>query len=165
MGLLKQIQAEQVGWVLKNFPGRMAHMPLLGVVEELGEYEDATNTPDVLDALGDTVIFMSDLCQAHEFDLEAIAKDASYIEVPAKSLLYIVGRIAKARLKLEQGIRGSKAEHLTSMRQNLVLLYRQLQKMAAWNHQDLEQIAWETWQKVRLRDWTKNPLNGGETPT
>lgn len=39
--IIRQIQQEQVSWVRHNFGDRPAWMPLLGIVEEVGELEEA----------------------------------------------------------------------------------------------------------------------------
>ena len=81
----KQLQDEQRPWVAHNFPGREAHLPLLGAVEELGELahahlkmslgirgSKARHLDNAADAVADTIIFLSDYCTAMGFDLQEI---------------------------------------------------------------------------------------------
>lgn len=81
---LRELQEEQRPWVQHNFPGRDAHFPLLGAMEELGELSHAhlkgvqgiRHTPEEIldlkkDAIGDIVIFLSDYCSANEIDFQA----------------------------------------------------------------------------------------------
>ena len=80
---LRVLQEEQRVWVQRNFPGREAHHPLLGAVEELGELahhhlKAALNIRGSVeehllaerDAVADIVIFLSDYCSARGFDLQ-----------------------------------------------------------------------------------------------
>jgi NTP pyrophosphatase (non-canonical NTP hydrolase) len=74
MGKLDAIQVEQRIWAEKNFGDVPSWQPLLGVVEELGELAHAylKNTQQIrmeedhkanmVDAIGDTVIFLLDFC-------------------------------------------------------------------------------------------------------
>lgn len=84
---LKDLQREQVEWVQRNFPGRPWQMPLMGVSEELGELNHALlkqwqgirgshekHEKDAMDAVGDIVIFLSDLCTARGWDLGGIVQ-------------------------------------------------------------------------------------------
>ncbi len=81
------MQEEQVPWVEHNFPGRPSWMPLLGIMEELGELAHAhlkqaqgirtEEDHDALarDAVADIVIFLADYCSARGFDLESLVKE------------------------------------------------------------------------------------------
>lgn len=84
---LAQLQAEQRPWVLHNFGGGRPWMPLLGAVEELGEAAHAflkmeqgirgsreEHMAKLADAIGDTVIFLSDLCSELGLDYQAIVE-------------------------------------------------------------------------------------------
>jgi NTP pyrophosphatase (non-canonical NTP hydrolase) len=74
MRQLDDIQVEQRIWAEKNFGDVPSWQPLLGVVEELGELAHAylKNTQKIrmeedhkanmVDAIGDTVIFLLDFC-------------------------------------------------------------------------------------------------------
>jgi len=85
--MLKKLQDEQRPWVAYNFGDRPSWMPLLGVVEELGELAHAylkraqgirtseNHTENAKDAVADIVIFLADYCSAEGFDLEAIVQE------------------------------------------------------------------------------------------
>lgn len=80
----KQLQDEQRPWVAHNFPGRAAHIPLLGALEELGELAHAhikaeqgirvleDHEANAKDAIGDVIVFLADYCTARGFDLQEI---------------------------------------------------------------------------------------------
>ena len=79
---LRQLQDEQRPWVQHNFGNRPSWMPLLGVMEELGELAHAhlkraqgiRTTEDhdakARDAVGDIVVYLADYCSATGIDLE-----------------------------------------------------------------------------------------------
>ena len=80
---LSKIQKEHIGWSLSNFGVHPAYQPLLGVGEEVGELNHAylkaiqgiRGTPeqhhaDMIDAVGDIVIYLCDFCNCMDIDLE-----------------------------------------------------------------------------------------------
>lgn len=85
----RQLQDEQRPWVARNFPGREAHYPLRGAVEELDELAHAhlkelqgirgtaaehKAKAKAKDAVADTIIFLADYCSARGFDLQEIVE-------------------------------------------------------------------------------------------
>ncbi|KKL69661.1 hypothetical protein LCGC14_2112650, partial [marine sediment metagenome] len=78
---LRQLQEEQRPWVQHNFGDRPDWMPLLGVMEELGELAHAhikqaqgirtreDHDANGQDAVADVVIFLADYCSARGWDL------------------------------------------------------------------------------------------------
>ena len=85
---LRQLQEEQAPWVRRNFPGREPFYPLLGAVEELGELchahlknlQGIRGTPAEhqaakIDAVADTIIFLSDYCTASGIDMQQALDD------------------------------------------------------------------------------------------
>lgn len=84
---LRQLQDEQRPWVAHNFPERTTWMPLLGVMEELGELAHAhlkqaqgirtheDHNELARDAVADIVIFLADYCSARGFDLETLVSE------------------------------------------------------------------------------------------
>lgn len=79
---LHDIQQDQRRWQEHNFPGRESWVPLLGVVEELGEIAHAyikkhqgiriqeDHTAKLKDGAADLVIFLCDFASSMGFDLE-----------------------------------------------------------------------------------------------
>lgn len=85
--MLRKLQDEQRPWVKHNFGARPSWMPLLGIMEELGElahshlkqaqgirsHED--HEAMAKDAVADIVIFLADYCSARDFDLESLVSE------------------------------------------------------------------------------------------
>ena len=80
---LKEVQVSQKPWVKHNFGDRPSWMPLVGVMEELGELAhhflkmaqgirgtNAEHMAQIKDAVADIVIFLCDFCSAMDIDLE-----------------------------------------------------------------------------------------------
>ena len=69
-----------------------------------------------------------------------------------------VGELAHAYLKMEQGIRGTKAEHEHAMKDAIgdcCIFLMDLCNQMGW---DFEKIIGETWSEVKKRDWKKDSL-------
>lgn len=155
---LTTLQLEQVAWVKYNFGERGAHQPLQGIVEELGELELAIRRNDadeIADSLADTMIYAADLCSAHGWDMGAIW--ANMRTGQPYSLLAWVGKLNHYLLKHEQGIRGAILDDACFALQVIVWM---LDTIARGNNIDLVKTTWDTWTKVRQRDWVKYPGTG-----
>jgi NTP pyrophosphatase (non-canonical NTP hydrolase) len=69
-----------------------------------------------------------------------------------------VGELAHAYLKMEQGIRGTKEEHVAAMKDavgDCVIFLMDLCNQMGWN---FEEIVGGTWDQVKKRDWKKDSL-------
>lgn len=86
--MLRKIQDEQRPWLKHNFGNRRPPwMPLLGVMEEVGELAHSylkqaqgirtgeDHVEGAKDAVADIVIFLADFCSAVGFDMESIVQD------------------------------------------------------------------------------------------
>lgn len=85
--MLRKLQDEQRPWVKHNFGDRPSWMPLLGIMEELGELAHAhlkqaqgirtseDHEAMAKDAVADIVIFLADYCSSRGFDLEALVTE------------------------------------------------------------------------------------------
>jgi len=156
---LGRLQREHEPWRLHNFGDIPAWHPLLGMIEELGELEDAKTTEDIKDGLADTIVFMAHFCNAMNFDLDVIATHAAalgYRPVERKE----IGKLAHHYLKREQGIRGTDAEHRANMHAALVGIYAILLDTATAYDLTLLDAVEETWAHVKQRDWKKNATTG-----
>ena len=89
--VIKRLQEEQKPWVAHNFGDRPAWMPLLGVMEELGELAHAflKNAQGIRkqdydakqkDAVADIIIYLSDFCNSQGYDMEELV-DITWKEV------------------------------------------------------------------------------------
>ena len=90
---LGALQSQHLMWLENNFPDQKPHQPLLGLAEEVGElchihlkgeqgirdYSDGLGGPkwrkDVMDTVGDIVIFLASYCNSVGIDLEASVDD------------------------------------------------------------------------------------------
>ena len=81
---VRLVQVEQKPWITHNFGDRPAWMPLVGVMEELGELAhyflkmaqgirgtEKEHRAGIKDAVADIVIFLCDFCTSQGIDLEA----------------------------------------------------------------------------------------------
>ena len=167
-----QLQAEQAPWVKHNFGDRPSWMPLLGIVEELGEWAEAPDCPTTLDiyaaeddAIADATIFLSDYCSALGWDLETLWETRAQVQFshhscyPARRLLVILGRLQHSHLKMHQGIRGRREDHEVQSHDVIRSLLHALESLSGGR---LLTIVEATWSRVKLRDWKADPTSGGE---
>ena len=69
-----------------------------------------------------------------------------------------VGELAHAYLKMEQGIRGTREEHVAAMRDavgDTCVFLMDLCNQMGWQ---MDEIIQETWDHVKKRNWTEDPL-------
>lgn len=171
---LDAIQAEQVTWSLRNFGEQPAYRPLLGIIEELCELDkacggdaedDNVDEEGALDALGDVAIYMLDYCgkrgwRIKEFwDAKAPLDAEAYDQAESGYLnvIPLIEKLSHHQLKGEQNIRGGAAHHDAEIKTTLSAVLWALDTAADALDQDFLSVMNAVWQKVRLRDWTKNP--------
>jgi hypothetical protein len=169
---LMQLQQEQVPWVEHNFPGRPSWMPLMGICEEVSELVCAHAKHDheeILDAIGDIVVFASDYCSAMGWDIHLIhtmgegsplAARVRGADMEARTLLEMhtaVGEMQHGHLKMQQKIRGTRTEHAVAIQAGLCKLLALLVVYADYTQLELSllEIVEATWSDVRTRDWQK----------
>lgn len=154
---------EQEGDGLKL--GRIA--PLLGVVEEFGEYYGALKQEEYLDAIGDLVIFLADYLLRSGWSADAIADlYEEYVSPKTKVDPYVffwsIGHLCKAELKRVQGIRGMLDEEAYRKRQRMcvVNIVHWAAAAARTRGSELGSVLLTTWETVCRRDWKKHPETG-----
>jgi NTP pyrophosphatase (non-canonical NTP hydrolase) len=165
-----QLQEEQRPWVEWNFGPGQPHQPLLGMIEELGELGraiDREDTEDIRDSLADFVVFCADYCTKRGWDYESIFPKVA--AVPADKpidwlgdIFIAMGAVAHHQLKTEQGIRGSAEQHAEKAQQDLLCVLTDLESIAKHFGWTLMEITEPVWAKVKLRDFKKNSVTGGE---
>jgi NTP pyrophosphatase (non-canonical NTP hydrolase) len=158
MEQLEVIQAEQKEWSERNFGKQPSHRPLLGVIEELCELEMAETTEEILDAVGDVGIYMSDYCNKREWamqDLWASAQEAqpSHATYPYEMIRWL----AHSQLKGEQNIRGGSAAHDAKMRATLVSVLVSMRAHCDDEGAVFTDVMQKVWEKVKQRNWVANP--------
>jgi hypothetical protein len=60
---------------------------------------------------------------------------------------------------MEQGIRGTPAEHLRKIDDTCRAILAHLEMICRYHQKNFLDIIDGVWSKVRQRDWTKNPTN------
>ena len=169
-----QLQNEHRPWSRANFGVVPPHQPLLGIIEELGdELERALqdwNVAEIKDALADTVVFTADYCNQRGWDLEVIfPSEDGYRICPAEDIRRAIERarrraskVAHHQLKTEQGIRGTTEEHAVKAQAELGSMLIDLESVARHFGWTLMEVTESVWARVKLRDFRKNAVTGGE---
>lgn len=117
---LSEVQRKIGEWSRANFgdqdskatitPTKLHELaPLLGMVEEFGEYQDAKNKTELLDALADVGVYLCDYASRTKMDLGVLwSKVTQRIHNRAfrSTIASGLGLLARCNLKRHQGIRG-----------------------------------------------------------
>jgi hypothetical protein len=164
---LKQLQEENKVWATHNFGNvnrTYAYHPLLGIIEELGELEQALYdmyTSDIWDAIGDVMIYMADYCNRMDLDLDMISKQDLDITLDCHIEVFrILGKLCHAQLKLEQGIRGDDDVHITTISEYLAVIITALKDICNRYNWEFMCVVSNVWDLVSKRDWKKNTETG-----
>lgn len=178
---LDTIQAEQVEWSLRNFGVQPAHCPMLGIIEELCELEQALlieegdGEPEVqaavVDAIGDVAIYMLDYCGKRGWRMQELWDERKALDGyedftfgPSEDgtpyVYQFILVLAHSQLKGEQNIRGGSDVHDVKLKGMLSNVLWLLQETAEKYYKlDALTILAEVWSKVKQRNWVANPNN------
>jgi hypothetical protein len=165
----KQLQEEQKPWTKHNFGDRPSWMPLMGVIEEIGEMMEALIAEDeeaFQDGIADCIVFMSDFCIAMEFDFEEITNqhvEREFWGHGDRALAIFGARLSHSYLKKAQGIRGTPELHDRDMMQACTQIFKWLDKACSARGIDIEYLVGNVWEQVRKRDFKRFPKNGLNT--
>lgn len=185
--LLQKVWRE---WSTKNFGPSfqpvhgMPYRPLLGIFEEIGEFQHALYEliigssngfteslggrkveDEARDAVGDTIMFIVDYCNGRNWligDILELDKLKQHeVIIPwSVGLTIWSGRLAHCHLKQEQGIRVNE-NHEENAKICIGMLIRHLM---AWcdgkNGGEFEAIVLKTAEEVLQRDWQTNKATG-----
>lgn len=177
-----QIQTEQIEWSARNFGEQPSHRPMLGIIEELCELEEALlldedteeSNKEVLDAVGDVTIYMLDYCGKRGWNLQEFWDTR---EPSADMECFVFGghgdgfpgvtpfikHLAHSQLKGEQKIRGGLKAHDEVLQSVFCEILWFLENIStAYLRKDFIDIVKAVWAKVSQRDWTKNPNDAHE---
>lgn len=175
--LINDMQQEQHAWAVKNFGPPKLRWPALGVFEELGELahwwlkqeQGIRGTPEDCiakkkDAIGDCVIFALEYCSLQRWQVSSILPEheltLAELQEHAKGCAPNWGFVADALHLLYNEDQHRQFHWSYSDMSQLFFNLAVLCNEQGWSLQD---IAVETWTRVRARDWTKNKQNGGDT--
>ena len=186
----KRLQSEHKAWTEYNFAPHTFLWPLWGTIEELGELVHARlkqeqgirGTPEEhlanqKDAIGDSLIFLSDVCSQKGWDLGEISKTESpeafqktYKAPSGKSPIRVcLGALSTVMTCLEDSERiqdQDEKDLLDAHARQAVHIY--LTGLSGYCHEkswSLQEIVEETWKVVKTRDWKKDKQNGGTPVT
>lgn len=148
---LEQLQIEVGEWSARNFPNAKPYQPLLGMMEEFGELENAETESDTADAIADALIYTADYCARNNLKLS--------IQHLNEADLGALGKLAHYHLKGEQGIRYQPDLIPVLKSKQVALVVGTLERMAIDEGVNLMIATTKTWETVKKRDWIKNPMN------
>lgn len=161
-----KLQTEICAWAVQNFGDTPSQYLLLGMVEEFGELQTATNASDAKDAVADLLIFMANFCQHEGVTLADIISSLKPPELEQgwpKTSAWIsisLGKLAHHVFKRAYGLRGDAVYHQTGIKTNLIELCQQLTTFSALGGYTLLEVMTQVWAQVSQRDWKARPATG-----
>jgi NTP pyrophosphatase (non-canonical NTP hydrolase) len=150
---LEQLQAEVSAWSTRNFPNNRPHHPLLGIIEEIGEFFASKTREDEEDAIADALIYCADYAARNGLMLTEPVDSETHFSDEA------IGRLSHYHLKGEQGIRYTPEQITHHKQEALRVVVHHIIAAAEMQDIDWREAVVKTWAKVKQRDWQKNPLN------
>lgn len=161
MKALAVVQDEMVGWQKHNFPGRPNWIPLLGAVEEMGELAESDKRTDILDAVGDIVIYLCDYSNSMSYNLSELWDEQKSVRTygitldQVKAVQIHMGRLAHSHIKAFQNIRRNE-DHAGNAKLAIGRILHHLDVICTIEETTLETVIFTTWEQVKARDWQKN---------
>ncbi len=162
---------KQIGdWSRENFGDQSGDglildriAPLLGVVEEGMEAILARSETDIVDAVADILIFLSDYVVRSGFPIDEFV-DILITPPKTRSINFtcVAGRMCAAELKRVQGIRNGRDDSWYRGQQRIAI-----SGLVAWCHsmlplgcKRLVECFRSTWQEVKKRNWREFKKDG-----
>lgn len=168
---LEEIQLEVAQWSTSNFGAQESKAypdmilgslaPLMGMMEEVGEWFSSETTAEQRDALADVGVYLCDYASREGFILpEPELKPDPPGEDPLALLVMALGKLFHVTLKRHQGIRGfDNLDHYRKHRDAWV--GQILNALVEYSETDFQtpflEILDEVWTTVRNRNWKNNP--------
>lgn len=97
-----QLQARVAAWQQRTYGYQPFERMVLGIVEELGEFMEATHEEGRRDAIADITIFTLQLCTMLRLDYGTLRENPRLLSTPWELAMYF----SRVALKSLQGIRG-----------------------------------------------------------
>lgn len=164
-----EMQAEVATWALHNFGDQGAHQPMMGLIEEVGEFiaarEQNLHLPksrdEATDALADQAIYALNLCEKAGLSFAIIAGANPPEPLTDGELLGCLSLACRAVLKHEQGIRGyDYGKRRDELKISLSMWFRWASYQPVhYCFSPLLPLTQAVWEQVRRRDWRKNPVD------
>lgn len=174
-------------WINHNFPTQAPHEPLLGMIEEVEEFNthaldhctDRSRTHlfynELEDALGDLMVFLAGYLYSNNIPVNSCLPEYVWRLINSnhelflkykfwlldKDLNRLLGRIAQTHLKLSQKIRLKRRHRLTRRIMIAGVLCTVQRLISIYELSSLEDIIYRTWdEQVKKRDWIAFPHDG-----
>ena len=151
------LQIDLARWQVRNFGGCDAREMALGICEEICcEWVTALaigSEPELLDAVGDALIFLAQLLTLNRLSIGPMLKYAS--THPVGDPVVQAGKLAHIVLKRAQKIRTQRSDE-----EHRELLSMQAHAIVRSFGMDARRAFTETAKTVLARDWVKNPTTG-----
>lgn len=94
--------------------------------------------------------------------VEEVGELADWIDPAlARDLGKIIGRLCRAAVKCDQGIRGTDAEWRAEIAKEVGDVVIKLCDVCDWYGIDLDTAVWSRWETVRARDWQADKIGHG----
>ncbi len=174
----EKFQGEVMKWAAQSFPKAQKHQPLLLLVEAAGDLNEVMSEvqdveafkkawPEIADAVGDAMISLAFFCGMNGFELTSCSRDQEdcYNEMLhpriafAQELHTIVGRLAGAFLRDEQGIRLSEP-HRVLMAMLVGQSVQLLSRLCGKDGRGLLEVTETAWAFTQAKNWSKYPKTG-----
>lgn len=163
-----QFQKEHLEWSAHNWREQPPWVPLLGIVEEVGELASSRVTDggvaSAADAVGDILVYLAHYCNDMDVSMQEAwdsrkAKNKMLRVGAFPKIVAQLGRLAHAHIKQYQGIRTNE-DHDATRLAAVGDLMRFLDIYCSIHYMNMQQCMEETWTKVKQRDWVANPVDG-----
>ena len=144
-------------WEIEQFGYQLPAYACLGVGEEAGELLEAQTTEEVIDAVGDVLIFAAQLCTHFRVDLGTLVRLAGNA-TGSYDMFIAIGKLNHAVLKSAQRIRGydDRERARIAVAHCMIGVIRGVASFAS----DLDRAFFSTAETVMKRNWKINTQNG-----
>ncbi len=170
------LQSETAAWASKNFGANPPWQPMMGLVEEVGEFMSVDERPTLIsnasylraeriDALGDQAIYVLNLCEKVGMNFSGTISGDPPADLTDRELVGALALGCHAVLKNSQGIRGMTVERMRDqLRIALGLWFGWAQEQTRdYGLPDMLTITKGVWEQVRKRNWVQDPEHAGTT--
>jgi len=162
LSAVQAMQIELMRWERHCFGLQPAWTGMAGIFEEFGELEEARNSDDIIDAVGDVLVFSSNMLVKYRIGVMPMfmaLKNMVIRGLDRSGYISDAGWLSHCTLKAEQGIRNY-SDPETARRDVCVAtmrIMRHLQPHAAAFGADLSKIYLKVGSEVLDRDWKARP--------
>ena len=160
---LNEIQSELKVWTEYNFGQQTPEIPILSMIEELGELSHAIlkekqdiRQSDFLSDKKDAIADLTIYCLNYLNTIDKPYRENSIFE--ECSVLEYLQLISKNISKLTIDLEDEKDIHFSTITCNVIIIF--IQCLSKTLDIDFLTTVNEVWEQVKLRDWKKYPKDG-----